>query len=244
MTWDDITLGKYLELHPIIENDWGDFDKFREIVYILTGKYEDVYKWTENEIKQYSFLFNIEFDKKVPNIFKAGKNYYRINTDAERMVAARYIEVKTFYSNGYVQNMHRIIASFVVPVHRWGFKYRDVKYDATKHEQYSGDMLTLPFSIAYGLVMHFLNIVNFIDKKYPLLFDERHDDEGDDNMGIEQIFSKYYGWIYSTTQVAEHERITLDQAFELPIMQYLNDLAYLKMRGKVEKKQIEDMHKK
>ncbi len=33
MTWNDITLGKYLEIHPVIENDWGDFDKFREIVY-------------------------------------------------------------------------------------------------------------------------------------------------------------------------------------------------------------------
>ena len=74
MTWNDITLGKYLEIHPVIENDWGDFDKFREIVYILTGKYEDVYKWTEEQVKQYTFLFNIDFEKKVPNIFKAGKS--------------------------------------------------------------------------------------------------------------------------------------------------------------------------
>lgn len=244
MTWNDITLGKYLEIHPVIENDWGDFDKFREIVYILTGKYEDVYKWTEDQIKQYTFLFNIDFEKKVPNIFKAGKKYYRINTDAERMVAARYIEVKTFYSNGYVQNMHRIIASFVVPVQRWGFKYRDIKYDATKHDKYSDDMLSLPFPIAYALTMHFLNIINTIDKRYPLLFDEKiGDDESDGQMGIEQIFSKYYGWIFSTSQVAEHERITLDAAFELPVLQYLNDLAYLKMKGKVEKKQIDDIHK-
>jgi hypothetical protein len=31
--------------------------------------------------------------------------------------------------------------------------------------------------------------------------------------------------------VAEVERITLDQAYELPIMQYLNDLAYLKAKA-------------
>jgi hypothetical protein len=104
-------------------------------------------------------------------------------------------------------------------------------------------MLSLPFPVAYGLAMHFLNIVNIIDKKYPLLFDEKADDEQDGQMGIEQVFSKYYGWIFSTSQVAEHERITLDAAFELPVLQYLNDLAYLKMKGKVEKKQIEDIHK-
>lgn len=244
MTWKDITLEKYLQIHPIIENDWGDFDKFREIVYILTGKYEDVYKWNEEQIKEYSFLFTFDFERSVPNIFRANKRYYRVNADAERMAAARYIEVKTFYSNGYVQNMHRIIASFVVPVSRWGFKYRDLKYDATKHEQYSNDMLTLPFPLAYGLAMHFLNLINVIDKKYPLLFESTGGEDDESQMGIEQVFSKYYGWIFSTTQVAEHERITLDATFELPVLQYLNDLAYLKMKGKVEKKQIEDIHKK
>lgn len=244
MTWSDITLGKYLQLHPVIENDWNDYDKFREIVYILTGKYEDIYTWSEDQIKQYTFLFKTDFEKNIPIIFKAGRQYYKINADINRLVSARYIEAKTFYANGYIQNLHKIIASFIIPVSRWGFKYRNLKYEATKHEQYANDILNIPFPLAYNLGMHFLNIINTIDKNYPLLFDEKIDDQDERQMDIEHIFQKYYGWIYSTTQVAEHERITLDQAFELPVMQFLNDLAYLKMKGKLEKKQIEDIHKK
>jgi capsule polysaccharide export protein KpsE/RkpR len=41
-------------------------------------------------------------------------------------------------------------------------------------------------------------------------------------------FNKRYGWIYAASQVAEYERITLDQAFALPIRQAFNDLAVFK----------------
>ncbi len=44
--------------------------------------------------------------------------------------------------------------------------------------------------------------------------------------------------------VAEHERITLDQAYELPVLQFINDLAYLKMKGKMEKAQMEELRKR
>jgi len=91
----------------------------------------------------------------------------------------------------------------------------------------------------------FLSIINEVDRRYPVLFGgaERQDD-GEPDQSIERIFAKHYGWIYSSTLVADFERITLDQAFELPIYQYLNGLAYCKMKEKLERKQMEDMHKK
>lgn len=69
-----------------------------------------------------------------------------------------------------------------------------------------------------------------IDGQFAALFDKGDDEDGEISEGgkghIEQ-FNKYYGWLYQTVIVAEHERITLDQAYELPIMQYLNDLVYI-----------------
>ena len=91
----------------------------------------------------------------------------------------------------------------------------------------------------------FLSIINEVDRNYPVLFGgTKREDDGEADESIERIFGKYYGWIYNTTLVADFERITLDQAFELPVMQYLNGLAYCKMKDKLERKQIEDMHKK
>lgn len=45
-------------------------------------------------------------------------------------------------------------------------------------------------------------------------------------------FNRRYGWVYSATAIAEHERITLDQAYGLPIRQAFNDLMYLKAKGR------------
>lgn len=91
-----------------------------------------------------------------------------------------------------------------------------------------------------------MDCINGIDRKYPVLFGERVDREQEAEGGetIDRVFQKYYGWIYSATIVADHERISLDSAFELPVMQFLNGLAYMKMKGKLEQKQMEDIRKR
>lgn len=84
-----------------------------------------------------------------------------------------------------------------------------------------------------------------LDKLFPILFGagvERSDDQGPGN-NIEEVFQRHYGWTYSAVLVAEHERITLDQAYELPVLQFINDLAYLKMKGKMEKAQFDKLKK-
>ncbi len=92
----------------------------------------------------------------------------------------------------------------------------------------------------------FLQCINGIDKRYPILFGERANktDEESGSENIESVFAKHYGWIYSATVVADHERISLDAAFELPVFQFLNGLAYMKMKNKLEAKQMEDLKRK
>jgi hypothetical protein len=77
-----------------------------------------------------------------------------------------------------------------------------------------------------------------LDKGFTGLFDK-----GDDGEGVDEVsgrssvsnFMRYYGWIYQTELVAEFERISLEEAYELPALQFLNDLAYLKAKGEHEK---------
>jgi len=91
-----------------------------------------------------------------------------------------------------------------------------------------------------------LSCIREVDRNYPVLFGERveSEDDGEPDQSIERVFARYYGWIYSATVVADHERISLDAAFELPVLQFLNGLAYIKMKNKVEAKQMEDLKKK
>lgn len=44
-----------------------------------------------------------------------------------------------------------------------------------------------------------------------------------------------YGWHYTTEQVAAYMRISLSEAWDLPTVEYLNAVAYLKARGEFEK---------
>ena len=72
------------------------------------------------------------------------------------------------------------------------------------------------------------------NKLWPQLFGSGHDEAGDEPDGGERNvneFDKYYGWIYSTKQVAEFEGCKLDEAYQLPLMQALNDLVYLKAKS-------------
>lgn len=80
-----------------------------------------------------------------------------------------------------------------------------------------------------------------MDKEFTGLFDsgngENGDDDGRGDTGV-HIFMRHYGWIYQTELVAEHEKISLEKAFEIPTINYLNDLAYLKAKGEYMKEQM------
>ncbi len=53
-----------------------------------------------------------------------------------------------------------------------------------------------------------------------------------------------YGWIYQATLIAEHEKIKLDEVYNLSTIQALNDLAYLKSKTAHDREQIKQAYAK
>ena len=53
-----------------------------------------------------------------------------------------------------------------------------------------------------------------------------------------------YGWIYQATLIAEHEKIKLDEVYNLSTIQALNDLAYLKSKNAHDREQIKKAYAK
>lgn len=53
-----------------------------------------------------------------------------------------------------------------------------------------------------------------------------------------------YGWIYQATLIAEHERIKLDEVYNLTTIQALNDLAYLKSKTAHDRDQMKKAYGK
>jgi hypothetical protein len=66
--------------------------------------------------------------------------------------------------------------------------------------------------------------------------DELEEENEDAKVEKPHPFIEQYGWIFSAKKVAEHEGITLEKAFELPVIQALNNLSYLKSEQSYQRK--------
>jgi hypothetical protein len=53
-----------------------------------------------------------------------------------------------------------------------------------------------------------------------------------------------FGWIYQASIVAEHEKIKLEDVYDLMTIQFLNDLSYLKAKGEHDKAQLKKVYGK
>jgi hypothetical protein len=69
------------------------------------------------------------------------------------------------------------------------------------------------------------------------------DEDGEDIEGDEpekdiDPFNERYGWIYSATQLRDHEGIPLEQVYDLNLIRALNGLAYIKAHEAHQEKQM------
>jgi hypothetical protein len=86
-----------------------------------------------------------------------------------------------------------------------------------------------------------------LDKEFKGLFDFGDDKGGDEpNRGRDNSngFMQRYGWIYQATLIAQHERITLEQVYDMPTIQALNDLSYLKAKNAFDSDQMKKAYAK
>lgn len=161
MNWNKITVRQYQQMLPIIQNEsFTDLDKLVKVICVLTGLTEnEVDSWPLTKINDYRQLFDFDFKKEARKRIKVNGKYYRLNWQIEKLPAARYIEAKT-YSQNLFENLHRLMASCVMPQRRIGFMYFDKKYNAADHEKYATDLLDAPFPFVYNACVFFYNVVN------------------------------------------------------------------------------------
>ena len=109
------------------------------------------------------------------------------------------------------------------------------KNNAANHRAKGEYFLKQLLSKTIGCVPLIAERLLAFNKEYQTLFGIDKEVSGDVQ---EDVFNKRYGWIYSASQIAEYERVTLEQAFALPVRQAMNDLSYLKAKNKYEAEQL------
>lgn len=92
-----------------------------------------------------------------------------------------------------------------------------------------------------------MSSIRRLDKEFKGLFDfgdDKGGDESDRGRDNGTGFMQRYGWIYQATLIAEHERITLQEVYEMPTIQALNDLSYLKAKNAFDADQMKKAYAK
>jgi hypothetical protein len=225
--WNKISLFKFQQIDLISKREISDLDKTLFTVCIA-------FDITEFQLDNLPLKKAARFINKVERIFKSKLNAkalkkigkFLINYDPSKLTFGQYIDL-AFFLQQPTQNCHYSLASIV-------------SKEAETHKQRAEYFQTLPITKVWGSYSQFLNQFESFNKEYKSLFgiDEEVSGEG---AKVNQ-FNKRYGWIYAAEKVAEYERISVEQTLDLPIRQALNDLAYLKAKGKYESELLKKKH--
>jgi hypothetical protein len=163
--WKKINVWQYQQIYNVysskdkylteIEID----SKLVSIVNNLTDTQVDSLPLKEfMELKKSIGFLNQPIEGKPVKYIKINKTKrYKINYDVSKMPFARYIESKVFSEDLY-NNLHKLAATMVIPQKRiFGIWFKQ-KYDASKHQEYSDDMLTAKFIDVYHSLVFFYQI--------------------------------------------------------------------------------------
>lgn len=226
--WNKISLAKFQQIEAVkARRDIDEVDKVLFTTCIIFNLTEHQLnnagvKKANKLISKVSKIFETEFKPEAKK--RIGK--YFINYDPSAMTFGQYVEL-SFFLNSPVQNAHYILASISNTLFR--------KNNSAHHRRKSEYFLHQPITKVTGSVTQIIENFKAFNKEYSVLFGLEKDVTGD----VQQDpFNKRYGWTYSAEEVAKYERITLDQAYALPVRQALNDLAYLKAKSKYEAEQL------
>lgn len=224
--WNKISLYKFQQIDAI--NSRADLEELDKGLFSTCV----VFDMTEYQ------LDNAEPKKAGRLLTKAGKIFrtpftpkpykrigkYFLNYDPSLMSFGQYVEL-SFFLQAPIKNAHYVMASISNTAFR--------KNDSKDHRKKAAYFLTQPVIKITGSLAHFSDNFKEFNNEYSKLFGLNPEVHGD--VAKVDPFNKRYGWVYSAETVAAHERITLDEAYRLPVRQALNDLIYLKAKEGYEK---------
>lgn len=168
----------------------------------------------------------IKYSNKVTKEFKKLNkkplfNRIKLQTDAYAINFGQFIEVQHFLKQGEIDGMHLVCASI---------------WSDNREHKLKADLL-LKKNVRHLLKDYTTFLQSHADllQSYKGLFESDEVVEDDGKMEKPHPFIEQYGWIYSAREVAQYEGIKLDDAYNLPIIQAFNALAYLKSEQSYQK---------
>lgn len=160
-SYNELPVGKYLEIQEIIKEDMSDIDKQVAIIAVLTDLTEnEVLNIPITEYKGYAeksmFLDrHMDVPKQVASVYEIGDWKLIPTTDIRKMTTAQYIDFQTFSKEGDTKVVETL-SCFLVPK---GKKYND-DYDIVEVQNAIREHLAIPH--CFALIAFFLTRFNHL----------------------------------------------------------------------------------
>lgn len=163
--WEKISVWQYQQIYSTINNkdkESTDLDLEVKLVGIVNNMTEmQLDSLPLNEYKELkksiTFLNEAILGTPKKHISISKSKRYKINYNVSKMPFARYIESKVFSEDLY-GNLHKLAATMVIPQKRKFGIWFNQPYDASRHQEYSNDMLEAKFIDVYHSLVFFYQV--------------------------------------------------------------------------------------
>jgi hypothetical protein len=203
----------------------GEGDEIDQVAWVVCDLYNLTYEQVDN-MEPHRFM------KYADKVAKRAKQATRrqwwmpfslYKTNAFKITLGQFVEIQYWLQQGDIQALHLIAAS----IHRWR---------RGSHEKRANRIAGRNVRYSLQDVRKFLLSLKDLVQAYKSLFEQDEAEDSEEHEKDEQHpFIQQYGWIFAARQVAQHEGLNIDKAMDLPIIQALNDLAYLKSENNYRK---------
>lgn len=154
----ELTLGEYMVLQKTPKEKLTT----PKLMEIITGIPENTIKKMDNKTSKYvvNKILTTKMDtqdKNVYSTFEFNGTLYGLETDLTKINFGGWIDLETFISLGYKENLNKIVALFYRPIEaQLGKTYVLKPYDTTEAIRRSEEFLDLPFKYVVGANVFFL----------------------------------------------------------------------------------------
>lgn len=168
-SWNDITIGHYIQLRPILSTEMNDVSKVINILCVLTGKKREEIKELSVEqyhklVKKMSFL-NTELPKELKKRrFLIGGKWYEFKYEANKLLFGEYINLMEILQKAnnneevIYENLHTILTIICRPVYKTMFGFKNAEVDGEVIRQTAENFYNnMPITIAYPIGVFFYN---------------------------------------------------------------------------------------
>lgn len=201
-----MTVGQYQRIYEIQETTLDNIERLALIICFLFDKSaQEVDDMPSKKFLKYA-------DRVQKELIIKDQPGVELEIDATKITLGQFIECQHWLKSDPIEVIHLIAAS--------------IKEGIKNHTEDAELFIKSNIGLIYNQVSLFVQSFHDLISSYKGLFGDQDQNDTDKP----HVFIEQYGWIFSAKQVAEHEGINLDQAFDLPIIQALNDLAYLKSK--------------